>query len=90
MKVKKVVSFWNKMSSTGYKWSSLNAPSKLTPVSHPIWGESLFLLSFRTLGASPMNGTGDAGESIGYELSVENVFSKNITEWCKFSYIIHR
>ena len=37
MKVKKLEIFWNKISSTGSKWSSLNAPSTETPVSHSIW-----------------------------------------------------
>ena len=44
MKLKMVENFWNKISSTGWKWSSLNAPSTETPVpvSHPLLGESLF------------------------------------------------
>ena len=36
--------FGDKISLTGCKWSSLNAPSTETPVSHPFWGESLFLI----------------------------------------------
>ena len=46
MKVKKMEMEWNKISSTCYKCFSfsLNAPSTETPVSHPIWGESLFLI----------------------------------------------
>ena len=45
MKVKKFEIFWDKISSTGCKWSSLNAPSTETPVSHPILCESLFPFS---------------------------------------------
>ena len=34
---KKAAKFQNKISSAGCKWSSLNAPSTLNPLSHPIW-----------------------------------------------------
>ena len=36
MKVKKLKIFWHKMGSMDCKWSSLNAPSTQTPLSHPI------------------------------------------------------
>ena len=39
---KKVDILWNKISLTGCKWSSLNAPGTETPVSHPVWVNSLF------------------------------------------------
>ena len=42
MKGKKVEHFFDKISSTGCKWSSLNAPSTATPVSHPLLEESKF------------------------------------------------
>ena len=45
MKGEKVEIFWNKISLTGGKWSSLKAPSTETLVSHPFLGESLFLIS---------------------------------------------
>ena len=34
--------FWNKISSTGCKWSTLNAPSTEIPVSNSLLGGSLF------------------------------------------------
>ena len=40
----KVGTFWTKISLTGCKWSSLNAQGTETPVSHPFWGDSLFLI----------------------------------------------
>ena len=40
--VRRVVYFWDKISSTGCKWSNLNAQSTETPVSHSILRESLF------------------------------------------------
>ena len=43
MKVKKLENLWDKFSLTGCKWSSLNPPSTETPMTHPFWGESLFL-----------------------------------------------
>ena len=39
----------NEIRSTGWKWSSLNAPTTETLVSHPLVGESLFLI-FLSLG----------------------------------------
>ena len=42
MKIKKMEIFWNKISSTVCKWSSLNAPGTETPVSQPLLSESLF------------------------------------------------
>ena len=42
MKGKKVKIFWNKISLTGCKWSSLKAPGSETPVSHSLLSESLF------------------------------------------------
>ena len=51
MKGKKVQYFCNKISLTGCKWSSLNAPGTETPVSHSVWVNSLFLFSaFLSLG----------------------------------------
>ena len=44
IKVRKVEIFWNKISLTGFKWSSLNAPSTETPVYHPFFGQSPFLI----------------------------------------------
>ena len=35
---KKMEIFWDKISSTGCKWSSLNAPRSETPVSHSLFG----------------------------------------------------
>ena len=49
IKMRKLEKLWNKISSTGCKWSSLNAPSTETPVSHPFWGDSPFLI-FPSLG----------------------------------------
>ena len=37
--------FRNKIILTSSKWSSLNAPSTETPVSHSIWKNSIFLFS---------------------------------------------
>ena len=45
MKGKKVEIFWDKISLTVCKWSSLNAQSTDTPVSHPLLNESLFPFS---------------------------------------------
>ena len=42
MNGKKFENFWDKISWTGCKWSSLNAPSTEIPVSHPLLSESLF------------------------------------------------
>ena len=42
MKGQKVESFWNKISSTGWKWSDLNAPGTGSLVSHSLLNESLF------------------------------------------------
>ena len=44
IKVKNVEIVCNKVSLAGCKWSSLNAPGTETPVSHPLFGESLFLI----------------------------------------------
>ena len=44
MKVNKEENFGDKISLTVSKWSSLNAQSTETPVSHPVLGESLFLI----------------------------------------------
>ena len=45
MKVKKVEYLWDKISSTGCKWSSLNALGAETPVSHSLLSESIFSFS---------------------------------------------
>ena len=45
IKMRKLEVFWNQISSTGCKWSSLDAPGTDSPVSHPFLGESLFLIS---------------------------------------------
>ena len=42
IKIRKVEQFWNKISSTGCKWSTLNAPITETPVSHSLMSEFLF------------------------------------------------
>ena len=42
MKGRKAEKFWDKISSTGFKWSNLNAPSTETPVSHSLLSDSLF------------------------------------------------
>ena len=38
--------FGDKISSTCFKWSSLNAPGTETPVSHPVWVNFLFCVPF--------------------------------------------
>ena len=52
MKGKKVEKFGEKISLTGRKWFSLNAPSTETPLSHSrLWstvGASFYLLFFRS------------------------------------------
>ena len=45
MKGKKMENLWDKISLTSCKWSSLNAPSTETPVSHSLLSESLFSFS---------------------------------------------
>ena len=45
MKGKKVKKFWDKISLTVCKWSSLNAQGTETPVSHSLMSESLFSYS---------------------------------------------
>ena len=44
IKLRTIENFWDKISLTGCKWSSLNAPGTDTPVSHSFLGESLFLI----------------------------------------------
>ena len=42
MKARKMEIVWNKISSTGCKWFSWNAPGSGTPVPHSLLGDSLF------------------------------------------------
>ena len=44
-KAEKVESFWNKISLSGCKWSSLNAPGTESPVSHSGWENFIFSFS---------------------------------------------
>ena len=39
-----VEKFWDKIFLKGCKWSSLNAPGAETAVSHPMLGDSLFII----------------------------------------------
>ena len=56
MKGRKVDNFWNKFRLTGCKWSNLNAPGTETPVSHPIFGDSLFPFSAPAPSFPPLSG----------------------------------
>ena len=53
--VKKVDIFWNKISLTGSKRFSLNAPSRETLVSHSLLSESLFLFSAPAASSLPVS-----------------------------------
>ena len=56
MKRKKVETFWGKISLIGCNLSILNAPGTETPVSHPIWGDSLVPFSAPAASFLPLSG----------------------------------
>ena len=56
IKVRKMEKLWDKISSTGYMWSILNAPSTETPVSHSLLGDSLFQFSAPAASSLPLSG----------------------------------
>ena len=53
---KKVEKFRDKISSTGFKWSSLNVAWSETPVSHSLLGDSLFPFSVPAPSFLPLSG----------------------------------
>ena len=76
-KLRKLEIFWNTISLTGCKWSNLNAPSIETPVSHSLWGDSLFLIFSSwviKIGLPSIN-----------IRKLENVWNKTSSTGCKWS-----
>ena len=76
IKVRKVEHFWNKISSTGSKWSNSNAPGSETPVSHSLLEESLFPFQSPAPSFLPLSGVIRNGSPCIKVRKVDNFWNK--------------
>ena len=76
---------WNKISSTGCKRSSLNAPGSYTPWCHPLLGSSFFLFDASAASLLPLNHNKEMVYYGRHAKNVEFFWNKISSTGCKRS-----